>query len=145
MVAAQGRLDISTAPTQNAATMPRATKTKTSEFVEHLLDLLEPMGGVSARAMFGGWGFYYGGKMFTLVAMETFYVKADAANLAEFEALDLAPFTYPGKNGECTVMSYRTVPPAALESSPALIEWARKGIKAAERAVKKKRESSRRL
>ena len=125
--------------------MPRATKNKISEVVEHLLDLLAPIGGVSARAMFGGWGFYYGGKMFALVAMETFYVKTDAANLAEFEALGLAPFTYPGKNGEHTVMSYRTMPPEALESSPTLIEWARKGIEAAERAAKKKRESSPRL
>lgn len=89
--------------------------------------------------MFGGWGFYYGGKMFALVAMETFYVKADAANLAEFEALGLVPFTYPGKNGERTVMSYRTVPSDALESSPPLIGWARKGIEAARRAVGKKR------
>ncbi len=113
-------------------------KNRISEFVEHLLDLLAPMGGVTARGMFGGWGFYYGGKMFALVAMETFYVKADAANLAEFEALGLTPFTYPGRDGERTVMSYRTVPPDALESSHFLIEWAQKGIKAAERAATKK-------
>ena len=118
--------------------MARTSKPKTSEFVEHLLDLLAPMGGVTARGMFGGWGFYYEGKMFALVIMETFYVKADAANLAEFEAQGLAPFTYLGRNGERTAMSYRTVPPDALESSHLLIEWAQKGIEAAKRAATKK-------
>ena len=118
-------------------------KSRTSEFVEHLLDLLVPMGGVTARGMFGGWGFYYGGKMFALVAMETFYVKADATSLAEFKALGLAPFTYPGRDGERTVMSYRTVPPDALESSHFLIEWAQKGIEAAERAAVKKPKAAR--
>jgi DNA transformation protein len=45
-----------------------------SQFVEFLIDQLQPLGGVSARAMFGGWGVYLDGRMFALVAEDTLYV-----------------------------------------------------------------------
>lgn len=107
-----------------------------NEFVSHLLDLLMPIGGVTARAMFGGWGFYHGGKMFALVAYDTFYVKVDATSRAEFEHAGLQPFVYETDSGKRSVMSYHTVPAAALDSSPLLCEWAEKGIAAAMRAAK---------
>lgn len=107
-----------------------------NEFVSHLLDLLSPVGGVTARAMFGGWGFYHGGKMFALVAYDTFYVKVDDTSRAEFERAGLQPFVYETESGKRSVMSYHTVPAAALDSSPQLCEWAEKGIAAAKRAAK---------
>ncbi len=108
---------------------------KPNEFVSHLLDLLSPLGDVRARAMFGGWGIYHAEKMFALVALETFYVKADDASRAEFERLGLRPFTYESSGGKRTVMAYFTVPADALESSPLLCEWAEKGIAASARAA----------
>jgi DNA transformation protein len=107
---------------------------RSNEFVSHLLDLLAPLGGVSARGMFGGWGFYRTGKMFALVAFDTFYVKVDDVSRSEFEALGLAPFVYEAGGGKRSVMSYYTVPVDALDSSPVLCEWARKGIAAEARA-----------
>ncbi|MEK0450838.1 MAG: hypothetical protein RL088_3106 [Verrucomicrobiota bacterium] len=106
-----------------------------SEFVSHLLDLLAPIGGVTARGMFGGWGFYHSGKMFALVAYDTFYVKVDDTSRAEFEARGLGPFVYEAGGGKRSVMAYHTVPADALDSSPELCEWARKGIAAATRAA----------
>jgi DNA transformation protein and related proteins len=110
---------------------------KPSEFVSHLLDLLSPLGGVSARAMFGGWGFYHGGKMFALVAYETFFVKVDDTSRPEFDALGLGPFVYASAGGKRTVMACHTVPATALDSSELLCEWARKGVEAARRAALK--------
>jgi DNA transformation protein and related proteins len=109
-----------------------------SEFVSHLLDLLAPIGGVTARRMFGGWGFYHGGKMFALVAFDTFYVKVDDVSQADFVALGLKPFVYETGGGKRSVMAYHTVPADALDSSTMLCEWAEKGIAAAERAASKK-------
>lgn len=43
-----------------------------SEFVDYLVESLTPVGDVEARAMFGGWGFYLDGRMFALVAFDTF-------------------------------------------------------------------------
>jgi DNA transformation protein len=105
-----------------------------SEFVEHLLDLLRPLGVVQARAMFGGWGLYLEGRIFALVAFETLYIKADHQNRADFTARGLAPFRYEMRPGKWNEMSYYTAPVEALEDSAALCAWAAKGIAAARRA-----------
>ena len=110
-----------------------------SEFVTHLLDLLHPLGDITARGMFGGWGIYCGGKMFALVAFETFFVKVDDTTRPEFAALGLAPFTYEASGGKRAVMAYHTVPTEALDSSPLLCQWAEKGIAAAQRAATTKK------
>ena len=112
---------------------------KTNEFVAHLLDLLRPLGEVTARGMFGGWGIYHRGKMFALVAFDTFYVKVDDTSRSEFEDRKLHPFVYETDTGKRAVMSYYTVPADALDSSPLLCEWAEKGINAARRAAAKKK------
>jgi DNA transformation protein and related proteins len=106
-----------------------------NEFVSHLLDLLSPLRDVTARAMFGGWGFYHGGKMFALVAYDTFYVKVDEVSRPEFERAGLGPFVYETESGKRSVMSYHTVPTAALDSAELLSEWAQKGIDASRRAA----------
>jgi DNA transformation protein len=103
-----------------------------SEFVAHILDLLAPLGEVKARALFGGHGIYLKGKMFALVARDTFYIKADDANRAEFESRGLTPFQYDAR-GKLHTMSYYEPPAAALDDSALLCEWARRGLAAARR------------
>lgn len=107
-----------------------------SEFVDYLVESLAPLGEVQARAMFGGWGFYLDGRMFALVAFETFYIKADDDNRAEFVSRGRPPFRYEAK-GKASVMSYFQPPSAALDDRELLCEWARKGVAAATRAAKK--------
>jgi DNA transformation protein len=107
-----------------------------SEFVDYLVESLSPLGDVRAHAMFGGWGFSLEGRMFALVAFETFYIKADDANRADFESRGLAPFRYEA-HGKVSVMSYYQPPSAALDDRELLCEWARRGVEAAARAVKK--------
>lgn len=110
---------------------------RSSEFVDHLLDLLAPLGEVSARSMFGGWAMMFGGRMFALVARDVFYVKTDEENRAEFLSQNLEPFSYETKKGQRNSLAYYTVPTEALDSSPLLCEWAQKGIGAAERSAQK--------
>lgn len=113
-----------------------------TEFVEYLTEQLQPLGAVSARAMFGGWGFYLDGRMFALVAMEAFYIKADDENRAEFEARGLEPFRYE-TNGKTSVMGYFQPPAEAMDDGELLCAWSRKGVEAAARAAKKKRPAKR--
>jgi DNA transformation protein len=87
--------------------------------------------------MFGGWGFYLRGKMFALVASDTFYVKVDDLIRDGFVEQRLIPFSYDSRNGRREVMSYYTVPTDAMDSSALLCEWADKGIAAAARAAEK--------
>jgi DNA transformation protein len=143
-------LQVRCGQTSNAASTVRAHRISLSKtanpavpkptgFVNHLLDLLRPLGEIRARSMFGGWGFYHAEKMFALVALDTFYVKADDLSRGEFESQRLQPFTYEAGGGRRTVISYYTVPSGALESPDMLCEWARKGIEAAARATAGKR------
>ena len=108
-----------------------------SEFITYLLEQLAPLGEVRARAMFGGFGIYCGERMFALVADDALYLKVDEVNRAEFEARGLLPFRYEMR-GETKQMNYWQPPVEAMDDREMLCEWARKGVEAAERAVKKK-------
>ncbi len=108
-----------------------------SEFVEYLTGQLQPLGAVSARAMFGGWGFYLDGRVFAIVARDAFYIKVDDANRAQFESRGLEPFRYEMK-GKPMAMAYFQPPTEAMDDGEVLCEWARKGVEAAARAAKRK-------
>ena len=108
---------------------------KTSEFVTHVLDYLEPLGPVSARRMFGGYGIYLDRMMFALVASDTLYLKVDDESRGEFEAAGLEPFRYT-KKGKSYQMSYHAAPEDALEDAELLRDWARKAVDAAMRAAR---------
>ena len=111
---------------------------KRSEFVDYLVEQLAPLGDVSARGMFGGWGIYSEGRMFALVADDTLYIKVDDANRADVEREGLQPFRYDRADKTVAVMSYYQPPTAALDDREMLCAWARKGIEAAARAAVKK-------
>ena len=101
-----------------------------SAFVDFVLESLEPLGRVSARRMFGGYGIYKDGLMFALVADDQLYLKADEANRPAFEANGLAPFTYAGK-GRSIRMSYYEAPSEGFDDPEILCEWARDAYAAA--------------
>ena len=109
---------------------------KTNEFVQHVIEMMEDFGAVSARAMFGGYGIYHVGLMFGLVADDELYLKVDATNEPRFVAEDLGPFMYV-KNGKSMPMSYFRAPEASLDSRDVMTEWATLGYEAALRAKKK--------
>ncbi len=106
-----------------------------SEFADYLLELLEPWGGVSARAMFGGFALYKDGVIFALIAEDTLYIKTDADNRERFTEAGLLPFTYTHKNRDKpSQMPYHQAPGDALEDPDTLREWAQLGYEAGLRA-----------
>ena len=111
--------------------------TAKTEFVQYVLELLEPLGGVTAKAMFGGFGIYRRGVMVALIADETLYLKADDINRPEFEAQKLEPFRYQKKD-KVFAMSYYQAPPESMDESELLCEWAEGAYSAAVRGAKKK-------
>jgi DNA transformation protein len=113
-----------------------------SDFLAHILDLLSPWGGVTARKMFGGYGIYRQGTMFALIADDELYFKVDARNRPTFEAAGMRPFTYEGKS-KPIAMSYWRAPPDALDESSTLIELARGALDAALRSRQNKRAAPR--
>ena len=111
---------------------------KDSALADHVLDLLTPLGGVTRRYMFGGWGFYKDGLFFALIADGKFYLKTGPCNVQEFRDAGLAEWQYQTEKGTMS-MNYHEAPEAALESPPLMARWAKKGLAAAQEAVAKKR------
>jgi len=103
---------------------------KHDEFVDYLLEQMQPLGAVSARAMFGGYGIYIDDLMFALVADDVLYLKTHADSLADFERRGLAPFRYE-RNGKSYNMSYSEAPTEVLDDADSMQAWANKAIDAA--------------
>jgi DNA transformation protein and related proteins len=104
----------------------------------YLLELLVPLGPVSARRMFGGVGLFMNGMMFGLIARDELYFKVGANNRAAFEAAGEAPFSYATKDGMHTITSYWRCPPDLLDGSETFQEWAREAVEAAAAAARAK-------
>ena len=114
---------------------------KSNEFVEFILEMLQLFGAVVAKPMFGGYGLYADGVMFALIADDTLYFKADDLTKNEFIERGLTPFSY-SKNGSQYKMSYYCAPDDALEDLELMNMWAQKAYEAALRVHKEKQRSA---
>jgi DNA transformation protein len=104
-------------------------------FCAEVVRLLDPLGGVAARAMFGGFGLYLDGTMFGLITGKgVLCLRTDDGNRAAYEIAGMAPFK-PFADRPM-VMPYHVVPPAVLADPPALRAWAKDAWEAARRAAK---------
>jgi DNA transformation protein len=107
------------------------------EFVDYIVDLMQSIGPVYAKRMFGGHGIFLEGLMFGLVADSVLYLKADDTIIKEFTELGLDAFTY-NKKGKATEISYYQCPEEAMESSEEMNLWANKAYAVALTAAAKK-------
>lgn len=110
---------------------------RTDSFVEYTVELLEKLGPVQSRSMFGGWGLYFGGRMFGLIAEGQLFLKVDDVTKPDFQAAGCKPFVYEG-GGKAVEMGYWTPPADAADDAYALLPWARRAVDAAQRAALKK-------
>jgi len=108
-----------------------------AEFIAYLTELLEPLGPVAARRMFGGAGLFLDGLMFGLIAEDVLYLKVDDENHGAFEEAGMEPFRYQKKD-RLVALSYFEVPPEALEDGDELCHWSRDAWAAERRADGKK-------
>ncbi|HEV8692772.1 MAG TPA: TfoX/Sxy family protein [Lysobacter sp.] len=100
--------------------------------IEHLRDLFEPLGPISARAMFGGFGLYFDGLIIGIIMDETVYLKTDEQTRKHFEHAGCEPCVYDMK-GKPLTMSYWSLPEEAMDSPQAMRPWAQLAIEAARR------------
>jgi DNA transformation protein and related proteins len=113
------------------------------KFTAYLLDLLAPIGPVSARPMFGGVGLFHSGMMFGLIARDEFFLKVGDTNRAAYEAAGEAPFSYETKHGTHTISSYWRCPPDLLDDVETFQAWARQAVEAAVVAARGKPKTGR--
>jgi len=109
-------------------------------FKEFVLDQLNALPEVRARAMFGAHGLYAGEKFFGILDEGRLFFKTDAQSQADYTARGMGPFTYESK-GKVMTMAYHEVPPDVLENAPELVAWAQRAIQlaAAQKKTKKKK------
>jgi len=103
---------------------------KCDEFVDYLLEPMQPLGPVSAKAMPGGCGICIDDLIFALVAGDVPYPKTEAGNLTEFEKQHLSEFRYE-RNGRMINLSYQDAPAETAGDTEAAKLWYNKATAAA--------------
>jgi len=108
-----------------------------SQYVAYLLELMQSIGEVYARPMFGGHGVFLDKLMFALIADGVLYLKADAESRVVFEQRHLQAFSYM-KKGKAFNLSYFQAPDDALEDPDEMAQWAQQAYTVALKANVKK-------
>jgi len=96
------------------------------DFSEYVVgDVLGHVDGVTARAMFGGYGLYLDGVIFGIItAADELRFKVDDTNRAQYESFGSTPFVYTGHSGKKpSIMQYYLVPEEVLENRELVEEW----------------------
>ncbi len=109
---------------------------KDDAFIEYLHELLDLLGKISTKKMFGGHGVYCNNVIMGLVINEALYLKVDEQSKDFFSKQGCEPFVYQSKAKQ-VAMSYWSVPDEAMESSEQMLPWAKLAYAAALRKEKK--------
>lgn len=100
------------------------------ELHERVLGLLAPLGGVSSKSMFGGFGIFHEGDMFALISGHALFFKVDDSNRARYEAAGSKQYK---------PMPYFQVPESILRDSEGFLDWARESVSVAHASAGKKK------
>ncbi len=100
------------------------------EFLNHVMDLLAPLEGISNRAMFGGFGIFHESDMFALITNSGLHFKVNETNLTAYHKAGSKQFK---------PMPYYEVPADVLEDRTMLLEQANISIAIGHATSKKKR------
>jgi DNA transformation protein len=94
------------------------------EATRHVMELLSPMGPISARRLFGTWGLYLEDRIFAVVHDGVVYFRTNDATVGRYRDAGSQPFLYRRADGRSTVMQYHEVPAVVLERSDTACAWA---------------------
>jgi DNA transformation protein and related proteins len=113
-------------------------------FAALVRELIEPLGPVTIKPMFGGAGVYVGGSFVALIDGDVLYFKTDEASRAAFEAEGMAPFSYETKTGTGVLTSYWRLPERLYDEPDEFRDWARAALAVARNAAAAKTKAPRR-
>ena len=100
---------------------------KADSFKEFVLDQLDGLEGLRAKAMFGGYGLYLGDKFFGILYKDRLYFKTTPATAGVYKKAGMKPFK---PSAKMTLKNYYEVPVDVLEDRTELAGWAGKAVKA---------------
>lgn len=105
------------------------TMTQPTDFVRYACEHLAPLGQVSARSMFGGWGLTIDDQFCAIVHRDTLYLKVDDMTRPDFEAKGCGPFK--PFTDKSTILSYHGAPAEVFEDAAQVLVWGHKALDAA--------------
>jgi DNA transformation protein len=104
-----------------------------AEYLDYVLELLEPVGPVKAARLFGGVGLSRGSVQFALIMDNRLYFVVDDATRAKYEAAGMEPFAYDTKKRRVQVRRYYELPEDVLVDPDELRVWAQESLRIAAR------------
>ena len=84
------------------------------EFLKLVMEKLSLVGDIRSRAMFGGYGIFHEGLMFSLISEDTLYFKVNDSNREMYQKAKSKPFPHG--------ISYWEIPTEVLEDDAKLHE-----------------------
>lgn len=109
---------------------------RNNQYLIFLQEWLSPLGEITKKYMFGGYCLYCDGIVFALIADQAVFLKADAVNRPDFEAISAAPFQpFPDRP---ETMSYYPPPASFYDNADVMLQWGRAAVEAGRRGQKKK-------
>ena len=108
------------------------------DYARYIVELMQSIGPVYSRKMFGGYGIFLDGLMFGLIVKNTLYLKADKHTEIDFTERGLEAFSY-HKQGKEFKLSYFQAPDETLDSSEEMRDWANNAYAVAIKAAKNKK------
>lgn len=94
----------------------------TNEFLEHVLDILRPLGEIRSRPMMGGHCLYCNNQVFALLDDDTLYFKVNKVTKTHFVEAGLPAFA-PDKRKPDQTMSYHVAPAEVFDDIDAVKHW----------------------
>ncbi|MEL7151071.1 MAG: TfoX/Sxy family protein [Pseudomonadota bacterium] len=100
------------------------------EQIAHALELLDGVGPMTTRKMFGGLGIYADGKIFAVLMSDgVLKLKGAGAMAHTFDTEGWERWTYQRDGSDTqTAMPYWTVPDALLDDPETASDWARRAL-----------------
>ena len=102
------------------------------KYANQMLEMLRPLGHVTGRAMFGGFGLWERGVMFALLdSGSVLYFKTDAITETAYQAEGSTQFAPQVGERDPIGMPYWSVPVAILDDQEEFEKWAKQAISVA--------------
>jgi len=111
----------------------------TKEYIEYVLELLEPINAISSGKFFGGQGVACDTVQFAMIMGNSLFFVVDDSSRDKYIERGTECFWYTKKTGKVNVKKYHEVPGELFDDPSTLLDWANESIKIAKKLNKKKR------
>ena len=108
------------------------------QFKAFLEELLEPLGPVVFKRLFGGDALTLGGVTFAFIMGETLYFRVDDESRPAFEDAGMECFSYSTKQRRVQVRSFYATPEELYDDGDEFRDWARTALTVAQGAAQEK-------